>query len=353
MERKLKHYFNIGLNSQALQHKISLNSLKMINSAHSNANQVMKVVYIGTHNHPILEALISSTHEIKGIAESTLTKKKSLLESSIFNAYDLVQTIKGKSVKQLAFQAKKQKLPYLMFLKNEQQVLADWLSTLKPDIIVVHGMYHLLKKEVFSIPKYGAINYHPALLPNYPGPSPDFWIYYNMDLTPGGTVHKINNGEDAGEIICAQSFQLELGTTHHEYKTKYCDLGAELVLEALKNIETDSVQLKKQNHLPNLTRARRIKKEEHQNFIDWQTWPVERVFHFLRGTIDYINSIPLPENVSRVNSWNVISFSKELSQNEPGTLKKNGKHYLLFCKDGVIIMDLKKTLSQVIKTLFI
>ncbi|SMO44059.1 methionyl-tRNA formyltransferase [Solitalea koreensis] len=325
---------------------------KMITYANSNANQAMKIIYIGTRNHPILEALIHSSHEIKGIAESTLNKKASVLKSLLFNAYDLLQSIKGKSVLQLSSQAKKQKVPYLVF-SEEQKTLANWVSSLKPDIIVVHSMYQLLKKDVFSIPKYGAINYHPSLLPNYPGSSPDFWVYYNMDLNPGGTVHLINDGEDTGEIIYAQSFPLELGTSYNEYKAQYCELGAELVLKALKDIETDSMQLKKQIETSEITRARRIKKEEHQSFIDWQTWSTERVFHFLRGTLTYVKSVPLPKNAGSGSYWKVVSFIKELSQNKPGTIKNNGKQYLLYCKDGAIIMELKKSFSLVIKSLFL
>ena len=45
----------------------------------------------------------------------------------------------------------------------------DALAELNPDIVIVVAYGLLLTKEFISIPKYGCINVHPSLLPEFAG----------------------------------------------------------------------------------------------------------------------------------------------------------------------------------------
>jgi len=42
--------------------------------------------------------------------------------------------------------------------------LENWVKGINPDIIIVYSMSQLLKENMFTIPKYGTINFHLALL---------------------------------------------------------------------------------------------------------------------------------------------------------------------------------------------
>ena len=68
-----------------------------------------------------------------------------------------------------------------------------------------------MKPELFSIPRLGAINFHPSLLPAYRGPAPLFWTFKDGLEKTGLTIHKIAKGEDNGNILSRTAVDVALG----------------------------------------------------------------------------------------------------------------------------------------------
>lgn len=234
---------------------------------------------------PIVESEICS---VVGIIECAPRIKLNRQLVNVLLAF--VRSLCGKT---LYGYAKKRNIPYF-YMKYSDDTLSKWVGALHPDLIVVFSMSQLLKESIFSIPKYGTINLHPALLPKYRGPNPDFWQYYNTDLTRGVTVHYIDKGEDTGDILLQKSFVSPLGMTSVEVRDKLISkIGVNLLLSAIQNIET-LPRIKQPSSSPT-PRARNIKSEEHSMIIDWNAWNVERVWHFLRGTQDWLNAISPPK----------------------------------------------------------
>ncbi|MCO4294553.1 hypothetical protein NF867_16950 [Solitalea sp. MAHUQ-68] len=308
----------------------------------------MKVIYIGTRNSIILESLITSGHQVIGIVESR-SNNPTQLRSILCVIYDNFQRLNHKKVTQLPSVAKMYKIPLFVAFKNKQDQLKKWVSSLNPEIILIHGMTELLKKEIFNIPKYGAINLHQSLLPNYRGPNPDFWVYYYMDLNPGVTVHKIDSGEDSGDILLQESFPLKLGTSLKEYRQKYLEIGSKLMLQVLTALENNRPINPHKQSTEKLVRARRINPIEYHIIIDWQNWPIERIFHFLRGTMTHINTIHLPQFNS--HKWDVVSFKKEITEKPYGSIIYDNNKIYLVCKDGLIELKRNFSLIKLIKSL--
>ena len=63
-------------------------------------------------------------------------------------------------------------------------------------------------KKVFSIPKYGMINTHGEILPDYQNGQSVIWQLYNGSNKTGYTVHKVNTKIDQGEIIYQEKFDI-------------------------------------------------------------------------------------------------------------------------------------------------
>lgn len=73
------------------------------------------------------------------------------------------------------------------------------LRALDPDFIITVYWAHLLKPELFRIPKRGTVNFHPALLPMNRGWYPH--VHSLMDGTPTGvTLHAIDETADTGPV---------------------------------------------------------------------------------------------------------------------------------------------------------
>jgi methionyl-tRNA formyltransferase len=79
--------------------------------------------------------------------------------------------------------------------------LARMLEPLRPDLIISGGFPWLIPADVAELPRLGAINMHPALLPKYRGPAAVEWAFRNGDPELGFTIHRISNEFDGGPIL--------------------------------------------------------------------------------------------------------------------------------------------------------
>lgn len=263
----------------------------------------------------------------------------------------LYKKIKRYSNKSLEGFSKSKDIPYYYMTKSSEE-LGSWIKNNEPDIIVVFSMSQLLKENIYSIPKYGTINLHPSLLPKYRGPNPSFWSYYNMDTEGGVTVHFIDKGEDTGDIIYQEVYDIPLGIKSPErLDIAISQIGVALLLKAIKNIE--SIKPIQQPKNSPTKRARNLKLEEHKTIIDWRNWSVERVWHVLRGTELWLNAIQKPKRSYIGTQWIIGDFEKKVV-NEKWNLgqvyKRNKKHFVV-CKDGIIYLSPKLTAKAFILSL--
>ena len=222
----------------------------------------------------------SSVCDIVGIVEC-VSRGKLKSNNIIFSVLSKIYHISFSSVNiTLEYFAKKHRIPYF-YMTSSSCELESWVKSLSPDLIVVYSMSQLLKENIYSIPRFGTINLHPSYLPEYRGPNPIFWMYYNMEKQGGVTVHYIDQGEDTGNIILQKRYDIPLGMKSPDnFDIAIKKVGIELLLETIENIE--SVKSQEQPLCSPTKRARNLRIEEHKYIIDWQQWPIERVWHILR-----------------------------------------------------------------------
>lgn len=76
-----------------------------------------------------------------------------------------------------------------------------WLESLEPDYVASCYFNQIIGPAVTRIPRRGCVNLHAALLPALRGPEPNFRAL-ERDLTESGlTVHRVDEGIDAGPIL--------------------------------------------------------------------------------------------------------------------------------------------------------
>src|SRR5579885_2081998 len=73
-------------------------------------------------------------------------------------------------------------------------------EALAPDLVISFTFPYRVPPEVVAIPKYGAVNLHPAPLPLYRGPNPLRGVYEGHPLL-GATLHWIAPEYDTGNIL--------------------------------------------------------------------------------------------------------------------------------------------------------
>jgi len=121
------------------------------------------------------------------------------------------------------------------------------IKSISPELIVVAGFSQILRKEVLNIPSKRGINVHPSLLPKYRGPIPCYWVIKNNERVTGVTVHYLNEGIDSGDILLQREVHVDRGESHQSLERRLSHIGAGLLLEALDQIRTGTVQPKRQD----------------------------------------------------------------------------------------------------------
>lgn len=159
--------------------------------------------------------------------------------------------------------------------------VVHYLTTREPDILAISCFPLRLPPAVLAIPRLGALNLHPSLLPKHRGPDPLFWVYRSGERVTGVTVHLVTEEFDAGAIIVQEAFPLPMGTPGDQLEVQCADVGGRRLADAVMQMAQGTMELAPQA-------------EAEASYESWPTdadlvlhskWPVERAWHFARGVI--------------------------------------------------------------------
>jgi methionyl-tRNA formyltransferase len=247
--------------------------------------------------------------------------------------------------------AKARGIPYFWMEKGNDDALKSWVRDRCPDVMVVSTMNHLLKREIFEIPRHGTLNLHCAGLPEFRGPQPWFWQYFHFRNEGGVTLHFVDDGEDSGDIVFQESFAIVPGMRLKEMIDLSSNrIGVRLILNALDNI--DNLPRTKQPRRSPTERARRIRADEHMSLIDWNAWDIKHVWHVLRGTETWLNAIRQPGGIYSGQRWEVGDYEKlPMTGYVPSELyRENGRRFVA-CRDGKIHLSVTLSLRRLLLNL--
>ena len=118
----------------------------------------------------------------------------------------------------------------------------DHCRELNIDLIASVSPTQIFKENLINLPKYGCINIHTATLPKYRGLYPTYWAMACGEKTVGISVHYIEKGIDTGRIILQDEVAIPSGTTLDNMLTKTKLKGAELLVESIKKIDSNTAE---------------------------------------------------------------------------------------------------------------
>lgn len=160
--------------------------------------------------------------------------------------------------------------------KNSQQFIREK----KPDLLISCFLLQILKPKILNIPRKGAINIHPALLPKFAGSWTNFWVLFHKEKRAGATVHYMSEELDAGDIILQKSFRVgKKWNSLQCFTRKMAHFSADVLMQALKKIKQKKVKpqkMQKPKKLFTLPTKEDIEKSKHifefirfQRFLNW------------------------------------------------------------------------------------
>ncbi len=166
-------------------------------------------------------------------------------------------------------------------LKDEHFI--EELKSLRANLNIVVA-FRMLPKVVWDMPEYGTFNLHASLLPAYRGAAPINWAVINGERKTGITTFFIDEKIDTGHIILQKEVTINDTDTAGILHDTLMIEGAELVVQTIKEIENDSVEIKPQPKDTSFKTAYKLNRENTK--INWQK-DIGTINNLIRGLSPY------------------------------------------------------------------
>jgi len=145
-------------------------------------------------------------------------------------------------------------------IKNNSE-FRDQLAAIGPDAIIVVGYGRIIPQWMIDLPRLGNLNLHASLLPKYRGAAPIQWAIANGESVTGVTTMRIDAGLDTGDILMQREIPISPEDTAETLAPKLASIGAGLMVETLRGLESGQVRPAPQDHTQ-ATLAPILKKED-------------------------------------------------------------------------------------------
>ena len=117
--------------------------------------------------------------------------------------------------------------------------IAPLLRRYEPDVLLCTGFPWKIPPDALAVPRLGAVNGHPSLLPRYRGPIPVGWAIRNGDTAIGYTYHRMDAELDTGAILAQDSIPLGDEHSWEELAPKLVECLRRLLPAALARVEAE------------------------------------------------------------------------------------------------------------------
>ena len=293
---------------------------------------------------------------IVGVVESTPLTKHYKMNRDLKNYLKKIFKV-TKYKNELKFLAGKLNIEYFSLNRDNTDLFFNWVKNLRPDLLIVYSMSQLIESRVIDLCRFGGINLHPSLLPDYKGPNPIQWAFLRNESYSGYTLHYIDPGEDSGPIISQSRFEIPKGSLISEFEQdsaiKY---GFPLIKEAyFELVRNNYLGSNPQPHKTKTFRAKRLTIFEIYNEIDWENWQVERIWHSLRGMPEVSRLIPVKSHIIRNRNWKIGNYSCAVLNNNTNHpyIKFDRAGFAIYVPHGRIEVNFKSKFLQACTQLMI
>ncbi len=280
----------------------------------------MKILFMGTPDFavPTLRALCENGYDVIGV----LTKE----DKPRGRGHQMMPT-------PIKVYAQEQNIPVYQPNTLRDEAFASLLSELGPDMIVVVAYGKILPRNVLDYPKYGCINVHGSLLPEYRGAAPMQRAIIDGKEETGITTMLMADGIDTGDMLLKQSVKIDIDDNFEDIHDRLAAVGAELLIKTVKGLESGEIKPEAQNG-ELATHAAKIEKED--CLLDFSK-DAKAIHDLIRGLS------PIPLSFTHTPDGKLLKVVKSKLVDEektpkclPGTVIEVGEDIRVACGKGII-----------------
>ena len=181
--------------------------------------------------------------------------------------------------------AMEQNIPVYQPNSLRTEEFASLLEEINPDLIAVVAYGKILPKNVLDYPKYGCINVHGSLLPEYRGAAPMQMAIIDGKKVTGITTMFMAEGLDTGDMLLKAECEIAENDNFEIIHDRLGLLGAELLRKTIDGLEKGEITPVPQDHAK-ATHTSKILKEDCE--LDFSK-DCDTVHNLIRG----LSPIPL------------------------------------------------------------
>jgi methionyl-tRNA formyltransferase len=122
------------------------------------------------------------------------------------------------------------------------RAFADAIAGEGFDLFVLASYGRILPDALLRVPRLGALNVHPSLLPKYRGATPIQSTILNGDSETGVSIMLMDAGMDTGDLVLQRTAPIGDAETYGELHDRLAEFGAELLGEVLDLAERGTLE---------------------------------------------------------------------------------------------------------------
>ncbi len=278
----------------------------------------MRILFMGTPDFAVasLKKLVETGHQVCGVFTQPDRPKNRGMKMTYSPVKEYALT---------------QQLPVYQPLKMRDGEALSIVEELAPELIVVAAYGRILPEEILNAPKYGSINVHSSLLPQYRGAAPINWAILDGLEETGVSIMYMAKELDAGDVLTTVRTAIDPMESALTLTSRLAELGAQALVETVEALEQGTATRTPQDHskhtyAPMLTKA--------LSPMDW-TKTARQLHDQVRGLI------PWPCATTVLGGKTVKVFATEIvgeAEAAPGTVVAAGKQGIdVACGDGRIL----------------
>lgn len=213
------------------------------------------------------------------------------------------------------------------------------LDDLRVDVFAVASYGEILPQRLLDVPRLGALNVHPSLLPLYRGATPLQAQIRDMVAETGVTIIAMDAGMDTGDVLLQARTPLGPRETYGELEARLANLGGDLLARAVASAAAGTLHRVAQSTLATPAQIEKTLTRPLRSVdlrVDW-TKPADAVAAFVRSLA--------PQPAARAPIGGVacklidVTPIKDAPREPPGTLLRIARGLAVVCGQGAVKID--------------
>ncbi len=144
-----------------------------------------------------------------------------------------------------------------VFTPQKLEPALGQLATVAPDLFVLASYGKILPAPLLQIPKLGALNVHPSLLPLYRGATPIQSALRDGREATGVTIIVMDAGMDTGGVVLQETTKIGADENYGNLHDRLARQGAAMLCSALARVASGDLEARPQTGEASITRPLR------------------------------------------------------------------------------------------------